>query len=365
MWVVSAALVVAVGADAQTTAWCGGGGYDGYDRSLALQPVGIPYADNAAGATNVLPASAWLNGMLASTGAAPTAVSVYWGITDGTNNKTAWTHTNEFGFQAEGAMLTTNVTGLAPHTVYYYRFYATNTAGEESWAHTTTNFLTPEAPAIAASGASAVDAFSAELGGTLTAGIEAAVIVFWGSDPNAWSGTNALGTRPEGSFTSAVSGLTPTTAYYYRGFASNTAGSAWSEVVPFTTLAVAQPVITATGASAVDASAVVLNGTLTEGGGAAIVIYWGTNSSAWSVTNDLGNRAAGAFSIPLSGLSAATPYAYRCYASNTVGTAWSGIASFTTRPAPSRFSGGAYDGFDAMNSVLQIRSGSGVIILIR
>lgn len=278
---------------------------------------------------------------------------------------TDWAHTNDFGFQTEGAMLTTNVTGLAPHTRYSYRFFATNTAGESTWALESAHFTTPEVPIVANAGAAITGVYSAVLGGTLSAGITAAVTMVWGPDPDAWSDTNALGILAEGAFTRTVSGLSPASAYSCRFFASNEAGTAWSGLAGFTTTAVSTPTVTASGASRVDADSAVLNGTLAAGGGASITVYWGTNASAWSMTNALGNREAGAFAISVDGLQAATPYAYRCYAVSEAGTAWSETALFETMTAVSRFRGGNYDGFDALSLAAPMRSSSGVLLIIR
>jgi hypothetical protein len=120
-----------------------GGSYDGYDRNETqwIAQVCIPTVDNASGATNVQPYSAWLNGTLVSTGAAPSTVFVYWGPIDGLTNKVIWAHTNVFGVCAAGQSLTTNVIGLLSGVRYYYQFNATNIYGE-AWAGVSASFLT-------------------------------------------------------------------------------------------------------------------------------------------------------------------------------------------------------------------------------
>jgi len=105
-------------------------------RMLALPPT----VDNANGATNVLAVSAVLNGTLTSTGGLPTQVYVYWGETDGGTNFGNWGNTNNLGTNAAGP-LSLIVTNLMPNQTYYYRFYATNSAGA-AWANATTNFTT-------------------------------------------------------------------------------------------------------------------------------------------------------------------------------------------------------------------------------
>jgi len=99
--------------------------------------AGAPEINNTNGATNVQATNAYLNGTLTTTGAAPTTVWAYYGTTDGTNNKAAWTTGGRVG-TGSGAMpqnFATNVTGLSGSTTYYYRFYATNTYGDD-WSAT-------------------------------------------------------------------------------------------------------------------------------------------------------------------------------------------------------------------------------------
>ena len=122
--------------------WVGGGGYDGYDRMAVPVSIGYPVVNNANGATNVTTNSACLNGMLQATGSAPATVYVYWGTTDGVTNKGNWANTNTFGDGIEGQLFTTNVS-VNPNVTYAYRFYATNTAGEDGWASASASFLTP------------------------------------------------------------------------------------------------------------------------------------------------------------------------------------------------------------------------------
>ncbi len=80
-------------------------------------------------ATNVTLTSACLNGTLNGTGTSATAVSVYWGPSDGGASAGNWAHTNDFGLFTGGSLpwaYATNVTLLSSNAFYYYRYYATN-----------------------------------------------------------------------------------------------------------------------------------------------------------------------------------------------------------------------------------------------
>jgi hypothetical protein len=102
----------------------------------------FPIVDNSTGASNVTMSSAYLCGYLASTGTTPTTVTVYWGATDGGTNKGSWGGTPiDMGQHAIGGM-STNVAGLSCGTTYYYRYYATNSAGD-CWAPVSSSFAVP------------------------------------------------------------------------------------------------------------------------------------------------------------------------------------------------------------------------------
>lgn len=221
------ALLFCSTAFAQTNIYTGGSA-DGYDETGEPRVAGWPQIDNAGEATGVTTNSAWLNGMLLSTGGAPTTVHVYWGDQDGTNSAGAWNHWTNFGVRTRMA-LTTNVTSLSQNTWYYYRFYATN-ADAGVWAAQSATFKTHGVPEVDNDGgADPVGRISAGLNGCLTAGVSAQAYIYWGQDINNWSHTNSVGEVAEGGFSASVSGLTPGTNYYYRCYATNAYGEAWAD----------------------------------------------------------------------------------------------------------------------------------------
>ena len=102
------------------------------------------------------------------------------------------------------------------------------------------NFATYELM-ITAAPPSGIAASSATMNGAvgLADGLPTTVTLFYGSsDAGAsaagWGVTNLLGEQ-SGSFSTNVTGLAQTTAYYYRFYASNTANQAWSGVQAFST----------------------------------------------------------------------------------------------------------------------------------
>jgi formylglycine-generating enzyme required for sulfatase activity len=190
----------------------------------------VPTVSNDGGASNVVNVSATLNGQLVSTGTS--GVSVCWGTVDHGTNTVAWDHVINFGQYPMGAV-STNVTGLTPGLTYYYRFNASNWAGV-AWADTSAQFTTESSPAIDnISGATSITPVTARLTGTLTAGGNASVTVYWGTTDGgttaaSWQHTNSIGAVTNGAFSCAISMLNPSTAYSYRCYATNSAGSAWA-----------------------------------------------------------------------------------------------------------------------------------------
>lgn len=231
-------LLVSSSRGEQETAWFSGGAYDGYDQARLGegQAVGLPQLNNAGGATNVAAESAWLNGMLLEPGTAPAEVRVYWGASDGVTDTTAWAYEESFGSFSGRQSFTTNVS-VAPGTPYAYRFYALDAASGEGWSSETAWFITPSPPAIDIGAASPLGRYSATLNGDLLSGLSAEITVYWGTDEQAWSYTNHLGSVAEGAVRIALSALTPGATYGFQMHAGNAFGDDTSDVAWFTTQA--------------------------------------------------------------------------------------------------------------------------------
>ena len=96
--------------------------------------------DNVGGVSNLMAASARVNGSLISDGGGATAVTIYWGDTDGGASVPAWTSAVSLGVQGVGPFATL-LTGLTSNHTYYYRCAASNFAGLV-WAPATVAFTT-------------------------------------------------------------------------------------------------------------------------------------------------------------------------------------------------------------------------------
>ncbi len=244
-----AAVTGCVNAGAQSAAWFGGGGYDGFDEDRIAGPPDYPRVHNRDGDTNVTPVHAFLNGMLTATGGAPARVFVFWGNSDGGTNTGAWATNHAFGGFGDTALFEplTREIAVTPDLFYYYRFFATNEAGETGWAIDSVSFQAPGPPSVTTDTGAGAGIRDAVLRGKLLAGIEAAVWMDWGgptgpgAEPPAWT-VVSMGTRTVAGtvqapnpFQHLLTGLTPSTTYVYRVRAENNYGATTSPCVWFAT----------------------------------------------------------------------------------------------------------------------------------
>jgi len=155
------------------------------------------------------------------------------------------------------------------------------------------------------------------------------VIVFMGNRDKATS--DGTGT---GAFTSTLSGLTASTLYYVRAYATNAVGTAYGNEENFTTLSPTLPSVQTTQAISVSSMSAVVGGDVVQNGGVAVMargIAYGTQQNPSIVQNFTSEGSGmGAFSSTLMGLSPATTYFARAYATNSVGTAYGNEVTFTT-----------------------------------
>ncbi|GAB4333024.1 MAG: hypothetical protein Kow0089_01240 [Desulfobulbaceae bacterium] len=134
------------------------------------------------------------------------------------------------------------MSGLTPNTTYYVRAYATNTAGTaygSEVSFTTNSSTTP--PTVTTQAVTAIGETTATGNGTITdlgSPNPSQHGVCWnttGSPTTSDSCTQEGAVSATGAFTSAMSGLAPSTTYYVRAYATNTAGTAYGNQVSFTT----------------------------------------------------------------------------------------------------------------------------------
>jgi uncharacterized protein (TIGR02145 family) len=186
--------------------------------------------------TNVMETSAIFNGNVASTGGATvTARGFCWSTSP--NPTLAGDHsTNGSG---PGSFSYT-ITDLVPTTTYYVRAYATNIVGTAYGNEHTFTTQAITIPTVTTNQPTNVMETSATFSGNVTSTGGATVTArgfCWSTSPNPTLddtySTNGSGT---GSFSYIITDLVPTTTYYVRAYATNSAGTGYGAERSFTTL---------------------------------------------------------------------------------------------------------------------------------
>lgn len=276
---------------------------------------------------------------------------VYWGLTDGETNASAWANTNSFGGVLQGAYTTTvTVRAGAP---YYYRVYATNSLSED-WADGTMAFTTP-VPAVSLTTMSTNQVVETGQWATVTATLSAPSVSnvtvnfsFGGTAAKNTDYTSSAdgvvigaGTLSSNIILTAVDDVeqeeNETIIVSILSLSCATNGA---PAIVTNTITSDDPQVTnGSGASAVTASNATLNGVLTMGDRATVKVFWGDNDGMnsftdWDATNVLGVRNEDvALSTNITGLTANKTYYYRYYATNSslLADDWAdSTASFST-----------------------------------
>ena len=277
---------------------------------------------------------------------------------DSFGTRTPSTGGTSIGSGTTAVPFSSGLTGLAQTTTYYYCAIAQNPEGTSVGA--VMSFTTPTAPSVTTLTPTLVASTTATLEGTADPKGAAGTGWFRYSTTNPGTCNDSFGTRTPvtvgtgtslGSGTGAVAyeaaltGLTSGATYYTCAIASNPAGTAFGSVVSFTTLA-APTVVTQTVASITGTTAS-LNGTATANLAATTGWFRYSTTSPGTCNDTFGTRApttggtdlgSGSTSTPfteaITGLATGTTYYVCAVASNSVGTRFGSVVSFTTLAGP-------------------------------
>ena len=239
-----------------------------------------------------------------------------------------------------------SLVGLTAATLYNVRAYATNALGTQygnQESFTTLN-TAGVLPTVTTGVVTSITPTGATTGG---------YVISEGGSPVTNRGV-AYGTLPLpttagfftsngsglGTFVSLISGLTPSTNYYVRAYASSNLGTAYGSEESFTTAvpAVVLPTVTTTPVSAVTSSTAVTGGEVVSNGGSPVttrgVAYGQVQNPSLAGAATVDGSGTGAFASNLTGLIASTTYYVRAYATNSLGTAYGSQIGFTTLNPP-------------------------------
>jgi len=136
------------------------------------------------------------------------------------------------------------------------------------------------------------------------------------------------------AYTSDLTGLTASTTYYVRAYATNSVGTAYGNEVTFATGEVTGAVLTTTEVNTVTSVSAIAGGNITDTGGGTITergICWGTSANPTIAGNKItSGTGPGIFTGTLTGLTNGTTYYYRAYATNDSGTTYGQELHFIT-----------------------------------
>jgi uncharacterized protein (TIGR02145 family) len=234
---------------------------------------------------------------------------------------------------------TSPITGLNPGTTYYVSAYATNSAGSSyGTVQTFTTLPSLEAPVVNTSDVGNLTQTNATGGGNVTSAGTATVTasgICWNtsSGPTTANNKTTDGTGT-GTFTSSITGLTASTTYYVRAYATSSAGTSYGSEKTFTTPALSAPIVNTADVSSIMQTTATCGGNVSSAGTSTVTamgICWNTSSApttANSKTTD--GTGTGTFTSSLTGLTATTTYYVRAYATNTTGTSYGAEKVFTT-----------------------------------
>ncbi len=280
-----------------------------------------------------------VGGALTGNGGENPTIWLYWGETDGGTNPAAWQHSENIGTLEVGDF-SEHIEGLTAGAQYFYRCRASNSAGDV-WAASSESFTTPHAvglPSVENQQANDITTQSVEFRGnvTSTGGEDPRIYLYWGTGdggttPASWQHVLDMGLMHEGVLTTVTTGLIPSTRYYFRFYAVNSAGGTWASLSEtFLTLTpVLLPTLQYLPVSGITTTSAVVGLEVLSTGGLdpEVVVVWGTSDGgtdlgAWQRSSSLGNLEVGTHTRPLEGLLPGTPYFYRFRAENSAGVVW-------------------------------------------
>ncbi|MCK9612478.1 MAG: hypothetical protein PHR81_02035 [Bacteroidales bacterium] len=220
-------------------------------------------------------------------------------------------------------------------TTYHYRIKATNAVGS-SYSNDMLFVSAFSVPEIITQEPSSITSTGFIGGGDVVWNGGIQLIdkgLCWSTSPHPTTADNHTSNGAgNGQFTTTVSGLIPGTTYYIRTYAINSLGTAYGNEVTCTTNEVLCT-LTTTAISAITPSTALSGGTITMNGGGQILqrgVCWSTTPNptiADIISTD--GVGSGVFTSSLNGLETGKTYYVRAYATNSAGTSYGNVLSFT------------------------------------
>ena len=229
-----------------------------------------------------------------------------------------------------------SITGLNVSTTYYVRAYATTAAGT-AYGYEKTFTTRDGIPSVTTADVTNIMAESATCSGTVTDNCGLTVItrgVCWSTSPTpTLDDSHTTNGSGNGSFSSSITGLSLSTTYYVRAYATTTAGTGYGEQVSFTTRN-GIPSVTTAEVTNIMAGVATCGGTVTDDGGLNVTargVCWSVDHNpSISESHTTNGSGLGSFSCYIGGLAPSTTYYVRAYVSTIHATTYGEEMSFTT-----------------------------------
>jgi uncharacterized protein (TIGR02145 family) len=215
----------------------------GYGNEVIFQalPVEVPslITTDASGITQTTVTS---GGTISNDGGATITER---GIVYGTSTNPTTTDTKITNGSGTGSF-TVNVTSLTSNTTYFIRSYAINSEGTGYGNNITFQTTLPAVPSLTTREISNITNTTATGGGSITNDGGNSITekgICWSTSPNPTiSDSKTIDGTGTATFTSFMTGLSASSTYYVRAYATNITGTAYGNQQTFTTIATAQTV---------------------------------------------------------------------------------------------------------------------------
>lgn len=198
--------------------------------------------------------------------------------------------------------------------------------------------LVTEVPSLVTSEISNITGTSANCGGTITSEGIGTIIsrgICWSTSITPTINDNKInGGAGAGTFACDISGLTESTSYFVRAYATNSSGTGYGMTMSFNTLPAATPVLSTIAVSNITLTTAASGGIITSEGTRAVTargVCWSLNSNPTTANNKTSNGIGqGEFISNVTDLVASTTYYLRAYATNSIGTSYGDQVTFKT-----------------------------------